>query len=65
MGQLQGGLSFKGPWITDYGGAVMMSYPANYNHPEPLRIWPEDSNGGEMFAMFAPTKTKDWLLSIR
>jgi hypothetical protein len=45
-----------------YGGAVMMSHPANYNHPEPLRIWPEDSNGGEMFAMFAPTKTKDWLL---
>lgn len=46
----------------DYGGAVMMSYPSNYNHPEPLRVWPENSNNGEMFAMFAPTKNKDWTL---
>jgi len=47
----------------DYGGAVMMSYPANYNHPEPLRIWPEDMNGrGDMFANFSPTKNKSWLL---
>lgn len=52
----------QGSLDSDYGGAVMMSYPANYNHPEPLRIWPENSNGGEVFAMFAPTKTKDWLL---
>jgi hypothetical protein len=52
----------QGALDNEYGGAVMMSYPSNYNHPEPLRIWPEDSNGGEMFAMFAPTKTKDWML---
>jgi hypothetical protein len=52
----------QGALDADYGGAVMMSYPSNYNHPEPLRIWPEGSNAGEMFAMFAPTKTKDWLL---
>lgn len=46
-----------------YAGAVMMSYPANYNHPEPLRIWPENQyNRGDMYAMFAPTKDKDWLL---
>jgi hypothetical protein len=45
------------------GGAVMMSHPANFNHPEPLRIWPENSNGrGDMFANFAPTKTTDWNL---
>jgi hypothetical protein len=53
----------QGALDNEYGGAVMMSHPTNYNHPEPLRIWPEDSNGGEMFAMFAPTKTKDWLLT--
>jgi hypothetical protein len=52
----------QGSLDNEFGGAVMMSYPSNYNHPEPLRIWPEDSNGGEMFAIFAPTKTKDWLL---
>ncbi len=54
----------QGALDNDYGGAVMMSYPANYNHPEPMRIWPENSNRvGEMFAMFAPTKNKDWLLN--
>lgn len=45
------------------GGAIMLSHPANYNHPEPLRIWPENQYGrGDMFANFAPTKNKDWLL---
>jgi hypothetical protein len=53
----------QGALDNDYGGAVMMSNPSNYNHPEPLRIWPENSNGGEMFAMFAPTKNKNWLLT--
>ena len=45
-------------------GVVMMSYPANYNHPEPLRIWPENANGnrGDMFANFSPTKDRDWQL---
>jgi hypothetical protein len=52
----------QGALDNDYGGAAIMSYPSNYNYPEPLRIWPENSNNGEMFAMFAPTKTKDWLL---
>jgi hypothetical protein len=52
----------QGELDDEAGGAVIMSHPSNYNHPEPLRIWPEDSNGGEMFAMFAPTKTTDWLL---
>jgi len=52
----------QGSLDNDFGGAAMMSYPSNYNYPEPLRIWPENSNNGEMFAMFAPTKTKDWLL---
>ena len=49
---------------NDSGGAVMMSHPANYNHPEPLRIWDKNANGGrgDVFANFAPTKDKDWLL---
>lgn len=53
----------QGNLDQDYGGAVMMSSPTNYNHPEPLRIWPEDSNGnGDVFANFSPTKDKDWVL---
>ncbi|HEY3405457.1 MAG TPA: PmoA family protein [Ohtaekwangia sp.] len=53
----------QGALPNDFGGVVMMSYPANYNHPEPLRIWPENQyNRGDMFANFSPTKDKDWLL---
>ncbi len=54
----------EGPVDSENTGAVMMSHPANYNHPEPLRIWPENSNRnrGDMFANFSPTKNMDWLL---
>ncbi|WP_341226477.1 PmoA family protein [uncultured Arcticibacterium sp.] len=53
----------KGELGENYGGAVLMSHPTNYNHPEPLRIWPEGSNGdGDMFVNFAPTKNMDWVL---
>jgi len=53
----------QGEIDNDYAGIVMMSYPTNYNHPEPLRIWPESQNGrGDMFASFSPTKNKDWQL---
>lgn len=53
----------QGSLDKDYGGLEMMSYPSNYNHPEPLRVWPENSNGrGDVFLNFSPTKNKDWLL---
>ena len=53
----------QGAMQQDHAGIVMMSYPANYNHPEPLRIWPESMNGrGDVFANFSPTKDKDWKL---
>ncbi|MDC6364715.1 MULTISPECIES: PmoA family protein [Flavobacteriaceae] len=45
------------------GGVLMLSHPDNFNHPEPLRIWPEDVyDRGDMFACFFPTKYSDWLL---
>ena len=53
----------QGALGSDYGGAIMMSHPGNYNHPEPLRIWPENQyKRGDMFANFSPTKDKDWTL---
>lgn len=61
----------KARWITvqgnlkdDFGGAVIMSHPENFNHPEPLRIWDKEANGGkgDVFVNFSPTKDKDWLL---
>ncbi len=46
-----------------YGGAALLSHPSNFNHPEPLRIWPDTSNGrGDLFANFSPTKDRDWHL---
>lgn len=51
----------QGEIDDDYAGVVMMSFPTNYNHPEPLRIWPENQyNRGDMFANFCPTKDMDW-----
>jgi hypothetical protein len=56
----------QGEIDDDYAGVVMMSYPTNYNFPEPLRIWPENQNGrGDMFANFCPTKDMDWMLYPR
>jgi hypothetical protein len=53
----------QGEIDNDYAGVIMMSFPTNYNHPEPLRIWPEDIyNRGDMFANFCPTKDRDWLI---
>lgn len=53
----------QGSLDDDYGGALMMSFPTNFNHPEPLRIWPENANGrGDVYANFSPTKDKDWAL---
>ena len=48
---------------NDQGGILMLSHPSNFNHPEPLRIWDKNANGGrgDVFANFAPTKNRDWL----
>jgi hypothetical protein len=65
----------KARWIMVYGslpekeegGILLLSHPANYNHPEPLRIWDKSQNNGrgDVFANFAPTKDKNWLLVPR
>jgi hypothetical protein len=53
----------QGTIDNDYAGVVMMSYPTNYNHPEPLRVWPEDQNGrGDVFVNFSSTKNMNWLI---
>jgi hypothetical protein len=56
----------QGEIDQDYAGVEMMSFPTNYNFPEPLRIWPENQlNRGDMFASFSTTKDMDWLLRPR
>ena len=45
-------------------GILIMSYPTNRKHPEPLRIWNEKANRGrgDAFINFAPSKNEDWTL---
>ncbi len=46
-----------------HSGVLFMSHPSNFNHPEPVRVWPENMyNRGDVFFSFSPTKTKDWNL---
>jgi hypothetical protein len=53
----------QGSLGNDYGGAMVMSSPDNFNHPEPIRVWPADANdGGDVFTNFAPNKNTDWLI---
>jgi len=43
-------------------GILFLSYPENRAHPEPMRIWPIDANGGrgDMFFEFCPIRHKEW-----
>lgn len=45
-------------------GVLFLSYPANREHPEPMRVWPEDANGGrgDLFFEFCPIRHKSWKL---
>ncbi|MBN2011899.1 PmoA family protein [candidate division KSB1 bacterium] len=46
-----------------YAGAVMMSCPTNYNHPEPMRVWPVNMNErGDVYTNFWPMRNMDWAL---
>ena len=41
-----------------------MSHPGNRSHPEPMRMWPPDMNGGKenMFFEFCPIRHQAWVL---
>lgn len=43
-------------------GILFMSYPENRMHPEPMRVWPIDGNGGrgDMFFEFCPIRHEEW-----
>lgn len=52
--------------VTQAGrsGILFMTYPANYNYPEQIRIWPTGMNEGKenVFFNFNPTQDRDWIL---
>ncbi|MGB3143971.1 MAG: PmoA family protein [Maribacter sp.] len=43
-------------------GILFLSYPKNRMHPEPMRVWPIDGNGGrgDMFFEFCPIRHEEW-----
>src|SRR5690606_18869015 len=43
-------------------GILFLSYPKNKSHPEPMRVWPVDANGGRgnMFFEFCPIRHEEW-----
>lgn len=45
-------------------GILFMSHPSNRMHPEPMRVWPLDANGGrgDLFFEFVPIRHDDWKL---
>jgi len=59
------GHATRARWCNMFGttasgsaGLLMMSHPANREHPEPVRIWPE----GDIFFNFCPIQQKEWTL---
>lgn len=47
-------------------GLLLMSHPGNWTHPEPLRVWPEDAEGGKgnVFLNFTPTRNEAKTLEV-
>lgn len=43
-------------------GILFLSHPSNRMHPEPMRVWPLDGNGGrgDMFFEFCPIRHTEW-----
>jgi hypothetical protein len=48
-------------------GLLFLSHPSNRMHPEPMRVWPLDANGGrgDMYFEFVPIRHEDWKLEPR
>jgi Family of unknown function (DUF6807) len=45
-------------------GILFLSHPNNRAHPEPLRMWPPDSQNGKanLFLNITPIRNREWLL---
>ncbi len=45
-------------------GILFLSHSSNRAHPEPMRVWPIDANGGrgDMYFEFTPIRHKSWEL---
>jgi hypothetical protein len=45
-------------------GMLVCSHPGNRAHPEPMRVWPLDANGGrgDVFFEFCPIRHRKWMI---
>ena len=48
--------AIKGKWA----GITFMSHPGNFQHPEPMRIWPPGMK--HVFFNWAPSQATDWVM---
>jgi len=47
----------------DFSGIVFLSHKSNRQHPEPMRIWPEDMlERGDVFFQFCPVIHHNWYI---
>lgn len=48
-------------------GILFLSHPSNRMHPEPMRVWPLDANGGrgDMYFEFVPIRHEEWKLNAK
>ena len=61
--------STRARWIKITGrtaegqaGILVLCAPDNYDFPQPLRVWPESNERGEIMMNYSPTKMKPWKL---
>lgn len=55
-------VKISGTTAQGKAGMLIMNYPDNFDSPEPLRVWPEDMEGGELMFNYTPTRMKPWQL---
>lgn len=44
-------------------GMLVLVAPDNFNFPQPVRVWPEKDQGGQVFINISPTKDRPWTLT--
>jgi len=57
--------STRARWIKMKGpnsGMVVMCGEKNFDFPQPLRVWPSNSEKGQLMMNYTPTKMKPWKL---
>ena len=54
----------EGVSVSGRAGILFLGHPENFNHPEPVRVWPSDGNRGrgDVFINFSPTRNTQWPL---